>query len=326
MTLNAWRDYESRFRLIYSRLENPSEDEAQSLVLSRVPDTIRRAFLREQQRRNADTPTVRLAGIPGLTLERVSRLVEEAVGEDGAARLTERRDGFVIRLFSRSAMERLMMRNGAMLQGGSMVRLTPYEVKLSLEDLFRWVETELRCQERSDSYAKSWSGWPDAQPTTVQEVKAGYKPSEASSTKAGASSGKGSTESSGRDTKGKSKGGRSPSPGSDRGSSDGPYTGKGRGYDRRPPSPRGGGGSRNEQGKGKGYRPPYRDRTPTSDGRRSPSKEWPFHFCSSADHWKHECPQRPTCYVCNKKGHIARECPSKAREERKDTPPRRNSA
>jgi Zinc knuckle len=252
------------------------------------------------------------------------------------AAVTDRGEGFLIRLSSRTALERLMMRNGATLIGGSVVRITPHEVKLSLDDLFRSVENELRCQERSDSYGRSWGGPSESTPTTVQEVRSSEvrpKAPEAPPVESGETPGKGSTSSSGGVGKGKSKGGRSPSPGTDgsqRGSFEGYMfpRGKGRGKDGAPSSPKG--GPRGDYREGR-YVTPYRssrDRSATPVRARSPSKEHPCVICGEADHWVRDCPHRAKqlCYSCRDVGHIAKFCPKGEGAKRAGTPPRKGSA
>ena len=51
-----------------------------------------------------------------------------------------------------------MARNGSLLAGGHQVKITPQEAKLSLDEVFRHAEDELRCQEKSDTFGRIWSG------------------------------------------------------------------------------------------------------------------------------------------------------------------------
>eukprot|EP00667_Euglena_gracilis_P023714 EG_transcript_26933 len=88
LTLGAWREFEARFKLLYSRLEHPSADDAYALVAERMPEMMRRNCIREQDRRNQDRPTLKLKGltnvpgIPDATREDVTRLVAATLGAD----------------------------------------------------------------------------------------------------------------------------------------------------------------------------------------------------------------------------------------------------
>jgi hypothetical protein len=345
LTLAAWREFESQFRLIYSRLENPSEEEAQALVLQRLPDTMRKAIIREQTRRDQDAPTVRLWPIQGLTLDRANRMAQEGVGENEPVTVRPHGDSFLIKLYSRRAAERLMMRNGASLSGGQTVKITPHETKLRLEEVFRHAENELRCQEKSDSYGRTWGGRGAPSPWTegfdglsVSEVKAqearpaqppsapaqkGTSQPPASGSKAGGSKGsegKGETPPRYR--------GRSP----------------GRGRDDRRPSPsparygtKGSGkGKGNEGNKGGSGGQHWRTSSPHSEWRRgatpprSPRGGQPpvgdaCRTCGGTDHWASTCP-RSRCYECQQLGHLARDCPRGGKGKGSGTSPRRGSA
>jgi hypothetical protein len=158
LSLAAWREFESRFRLVLSRLESPSEEEAQALVLQQLPESLRRSIIREQTKRGQDNPTARLRGIPGLTTARVVQLVQSVIGQGEPVGVTQDRDSFVIKLYGRRSMELLMARNGSLLSNGECIKITTHETKLALDDVFRHAEDELRCQERSDNLGRAWGG------------------------------------------------------------------------------------------------------------------------------------------------------------------------
>jgi hypothetical protein len=338
LTLPAWREYESQFKLIFCRMENPSEEEAQALVLQQLPDSMRRAIIREQTRKNQDAPTVRLWHIPGLTAEKATQLAQEAVGEGEPVTVRAHRDSFLIKLYSRRALERLMMRNGATLQGGNTVKITPHETKLGLEEVFRHAENELRCQERSDSYGRSWGGrgvpahqedhWAGGLDNfSVSEVKSQEaRPAQPQKTvsqpaEGGAKAGPPKGPEGPQDRQSRHRGGspgkgregrRSPSPGQ-KGKGFGKGAGKG-GPDFRParsPTP---------------HPAANREQTPPRSPRSGPSVDQPCSQCGATDHWSRECPGKK-CYECGKTGHLARYCWwRKGKGKGASTPPRRGSA
>lgn len=66
LNLQAWREFEAKFRLVYGRLEYPNEDEACSLILQRLPEHQRRAIIREQVKRSDGQPQVKVSGAGGI--------------------------------------------------------------------------------------------------------------------------------------------------------------------------------------------------------------------------------------------------------------------
>ena len=98
LTLPAWNTFEGCFKLLFQRLENPSEEEAWSLILGKVPDSIRTRLLMEQEKRNQRTPTLRLSGVPGLTTAQVTLLMTQVPGYDPATRVVQRGQAFLITL------------------------------------------------------------------------------------------------------------------------------------------------------------------------------------------------------------------------------------
>jgi hypothetical protein len=331
MTLACWREYESRFRLVHSRLESPSEEEAQALVLQQLPETLRRSIIREQAKRGRNTPTARLRGIPGLTVAHVIRLAQDIVGEGEPVSVTADKESFLVKLYSRRAMELLMAKNGSLLGGklggGHPVKLTPQESKLGLEEIFRQAEDELRCQEKSDILGRGWGGRgstpnPEARrddTVGVSEVKALEAKGSTSSTAprpaveppaAPNYDSRYDHRVSREPQRVKGSGPRTPSPaqhGSDRPES--PRSNQGKGSKGQTAKGQGGPKGGKGQSYGKGY-----DRRPSSEasGSRtgySPSRQRPCACCGSPDHWARECPNK-WCETCGAEGHSSRECTS----------------
>ena len=357
MTLAGWREFESRFRLVHSRLESPSEEEAQALVLQQLPDAIRRGIIREQARRGQSTPTARLRGIPGLTIAHVIRLAQDVIGQGEPVSATPEKDSFLIKLYSRRAMELLMARNGSLLAGGHQVKITPQEAKLSLDEVFRHAEDELRCQEKSDTFGRFWGGRGPVQNSEarrdfdvsgVSEIKIQDTKAPTSGMAARPSPEASSTSPSNFDSRYEHRASRDPQP--VKGSGARPRIPSPTPYGRdHPPSPRG------VQGKGKGKGPASIGQSSPkggkgqgygkAGGRRSssegsasrigysPSRERPCACCGAADHWARECPNK-WCENCNVGGHSSRECTrgqpeGKAQDAprpREATPPRAGSS
>ena len=364
LTLAAWREFESRFRLVFSRIESPSEEEAQALVLQQLPEMIRRGIIREQARRGQDNPTVRLRGIPGFTTDHVSRLVQSVIGQGEPVGVTQQKDSFLLKLFSRKAMELLMAKNGSFLGSGHQVKLTPHETKLGLDEVFRQAEEELRCQEKSDNLGRGWGGrgsssTPDSRRdfdiSAVSEVKAHdsrpplppsapmpsrLAPEPTPIRPPSFDSRYDSRASRPQGGKGQGARARTPSPG----------PGPGRNNQDRPQSPRKGSGGKGWGGKGSSWtNPPAANgkggkgqdtgkggaspRRSDSQPRSSPSRERPCYCCGADDHWARDCPIK-WCQNCQGDGHVSRDCPKPpaadrgrgAPRSRDATPPRQGSS
>jgi hypothetical protein len=165
LTLEAWREFEAHFKLLYSRLENPSEEDAYNLVAEKMPETQRRSCIREQDRRNQDRPTLKLKGVtnitnvPDATTEDVRDLVAATVGTGENFQVARDGQNFRIQLHSSRAAELLLMKNGSTLLTGHKPQFTQVQAKLTLDELFQRVETELRCQQQSDSLGRGYNGW-----------------------------------------------------------------------------------------------------------------------------------------------------------------------
>ena len=78
--LAAWRDFESRFKLCYSRLESPNEDEACSLLLQKLPEAIRKAALREQMKRGDGHPHLKITRVPPGCYTEITQLIQGVLG------------------------------------------------------------------------------------------------------------------------------------------------------------------------------------------------------------------------------------------------------
>jgi len=338
LTLGAWRDFESKFRLIYSRLENPPEEEAQTLLLQQIPELMRKSILREQQRRDENTPLVRLRNIPGLTLDRVRSLVESAIGSEEPLLVSEVTGGFLIKLFSARSRDLLMLRNCSSLNGGHLVRLSVQEHRFSLDEIFRQIENELRCQEKSDSLGRNWGARGTSQPLDqpredslqIFEVKTqesahlpkampapsspavpmNLKGPETKKPSSGAPENRGHPRE--RDS-----GSRTPTSSPAR--SEEPRTsrdsGKGTGHSHRSASTHGKGGrgppsggkgvdSGKGKGKGNGGGGPGWSRQAS----RSPSRDNPCARCGEPDHWVRDCPNNLWCAYCKVGTHKFQNC------------------
>ena len=365
LTLAAWRDFEAKFKLIYSRMENPAEEEAQNLVLSQLPDLLRKGIFRQQQKRDEQTPMLRLKDIPGLNLAKAKELVQTAIGSEEPVVVSESGSSFIIKLFSARARDLLMLRNNSSLAGGHQVRLTVHEFRFSLEEIFRHVENELRCQEKSDNLGRGWGGRPAPptfdfkkdEPSQIFEVKIqdsrapaqNFAPKAPQAPKNSEAAEKSAPQENGSDRgrpRERTGADRAPTPSPAR--SDGgarysgqPGQGKGKGNERSASSHGKGGrgtptsGKGWTPGKGKGGGQPGAGRQAS----RSPSRENPCANCGAPGHWHRDCPNGTWCCFCGTGTHTFGDCYSKSRAgdpygpdrtprepSRGETPARRRSA
>ena len=252
-------------------------------------------------------------------------MVKAAIGDGETVRVTSRGDGWLVKLHGRGARESLLAMNGRSLANGLTQRISVVEDKMSLDDLFEWVENELKCQERSDSYGRSWTGWQEdtgrgerREATAVQslsQVRTLLPPRLLSqpSLRVVVSTGRPRLEPMLPPVRVRT---AAVVPGSTM--IDLQVAGTA------PPSPRGKGGGKG--GKGASGRP----RTPSPGDRReaatssssngsagrprTPSPRRECHLCGDPKHSARHCPQfsESQCFLCNKKGHWKAECPQRS--------------
>ena len=161
LTSVAWLEYVNRFKLMYSRLENPQEDEAWHWLVARVPESIRTALLREQMKRNNHDPRVRLTGVQDIPVEQVARLLAGTVGEAWAHRvcITPQGNGYLIDLPNRIALDRFLACNGRQLVKGHSPKVSVVEQKMPLTEVFEWVTAELKTRETSSACVCLYEGF-----------------------------------------------------------------------------------------------------------------------------------------------------------------------
>ena len=86
LSLAAWRVFQTEFRILVQRLEQPSEEELHNLAMEATPEQTQRACVREQERRNQENPVMKITGLNGvpgvddLTRDVVNELVAVTVG------------------------------------------------------------------------------------------------------------------------------------------------------------------------------------------------------------------------------------------------------
>jgi hypothetical protein len=305
------------------------------LVLQQLPDLLRKGIFRQQQKKDEHTPMLRLKEIPGLTLDKVRALVQAAIGSEEPVVVTEVGGGFIVKLFSTRARDLLMLRNNSSLGTGHTVRLTVHEYRYNLEEIFRHVENELRCQEKSDSLGRGWGGkitvpTPDprkdetshifevkmqdkrpmsqpAQPSPVPVPKTPETPS-VFPEEVVRGRPRDRTEPSREPT---------PSPARSEGTRSGRGTGKGEGNYNRTASSHGKGGRGPPPG-GKGSAPAGKGKgnnrsDSARQASRSPSRQNPCANCGAPDHWRRDCTNGTWCTWCRSNTHTYADCRSRGR-------------
>jgi hypothetical protein len=268
-------------------------------VVAKIPDSLRQKVVGEQERRNQRTPSVRCTGLTGLPADGVARALQRVPGLEGGVRVEARGENFVVFLGSSRAFEALMMMNGRMLRSGHTPKFTKFEVKMTCEEVFEFVATELKVQEHSATIGKIHRGFTPGYPDP-EETRKGRRLHEVSTSSPPASTGEvGCTPQAPRyppreRSNTPPRPHRNNPPPSSRVSprrdstSVGPSgapTGKGKGK----------GKGKGEPGKGgKGGRPPspFRSRTPEGPGPFS-ARGVPYDnckWCGEPGHWHRECP------------------------------------
>ena len=114
--------------------------------MSKVPDSIRRQLLNEQEKRNQRTPTLRLTGLTGYTAHDVQAIVNEIPGVEPFCRVTPQGDHFIVKTPDGPSAEAVMIMNGCRLTDGQHPKFQRVKVKITME---------LKTQERSSNISKA---------------------------------------------------------------------------------------------------------------------------------------------------------------------------
>jgi len=81
LSLEACRTYSSEFKLRLARLEKPPGEEVTPWVLSKIPDRMRTAMMKEQPERNREHPCLKVMGVAGIPLADLQHLLTFAIGD-----------------------------------------------------------------------------------------------------------------------------------------------------------------------------------------------------------------------------------------------------
>ena len=116
MTLAAWRVFQTEFRISVQRLEQPTKEELHDLAMEAIHESIRRACIRDQERKSQEHPILKISGFKGLTWvqdlseDEVEEMVQLTIGQNERFNVKQKNLDFIMNLSSQSASEELMMK------------------------------------------------------------------------------------------------------------------------------------------------------------------------------------------------------------------------
>ena len=166
LNLQNWQQYEAKFKLLVGRMQGnpPPLDEQWNAVVEKLPDTIRKRVVKEQDKRNNQRSMVKILGLQGISAAQVATVVTALCGLPPLQVMTEGAN-FAVQLQGRDIRQKLLAKSGTPFANGQVPRIVGVEDKMSLQEVFDLVSAELRCQERSDGIAKASGLWPPTSTT-----------------------------------------------------------------------------------------------------------------------------------------------------------------
>ena len=151
LTLAAWREYCSDFRLQRSRVTDLTEDEARSLVVRRLPQFLTDRLAEEEAKRGQRHPWIRLCGLGGLREEQVRALVEsQTLTRPHTVVASASNTEHKVECASENQAETLRALSGRQIASGGTLRVTTLRYKMTAEDILTWVTQKLRTKEEMD--------------------------------------------------------------------------------------------------------------------------------------------------------------------------------
>ena len=161
ITLDSWKRYSSKFQLLLHRLEHPDLSSLVTTLQARTPHHIRPRLIAEEEKRNSKTPVVKMTGVRGIPLETIRTCVNailRARNFQCEFRVEPRTDGFNIHVYDNRGEDVLLQFNGKDIWEGDRKLATPRFTRsaqrMDIEDIFEFVENQIRIQDRSDEVAR----------------------------------------------------------------------------------------------------------------------------------------------------------------------------
>ena len=288
-----WRDLWSRFKLLWSRVEDPSDEEARNWVLDRIPGAFRERLLREEAKKAKRNPTLKVGELPGIDASTLAQFCRTYVGDASHVSVHPASRGFLVQVGSAMESQNMLTLIQKMLNGGRVLHVTPTSSIFLQKKFFGWMDAELGAQAASDGYGKAWSTIQKDDRRSVRAAENQAPSNQEPASPKVASSNKSATPPRRLSNTGQ----RQPSP----------TTNKPAPSSRDPARPQGG----RKPEPSRGERPgPNRPGTPPRSPRDQSRQPSPYActICGEKTHKNMDCPMH-TCGACREKGHNYLNCP-----------------
>ena len=149
ITPEMWRKFTSLFDLRLSQVEYVTDEEVEDRLMIELPSELRVQLKQEMLRKSEGQFWVRILepipmSVPELE-EFMARLLRQPT-----VKITKGRKGFLVNCGSREGQETLKVVNGWVMNG-VVLRVEFHEARMSRQDIFRWVDSQLRLLEGEES-------------------------------------------------------------------------------------------------------------------------------------------------------------------------------
>ncbi len=164
VTSEVWLEYTQNFRLNLARISTEvREEEVWAWAWENVPHGLRPTVTRELAKRDRHHPVIRATGLDKEPVDEVQGIVKAILERAGiAGEITVETDeskGMRIRVPGERAVAAVLARSGELVdvvRSGELYRprFCKVDARMTLDELFRWVYSDLKCTEEAPSHLK----------------------------------------------------------------------------------------------------------------------------------------------------------------------------
>ena len=146
-----FREFRARFERCRSRVLDATPEEEYALLMANLPEDLRLKAVEEEEWRNRQRFGLRIGRISGWGLDEMEDFLTQRARE-APLEVRERHDHFLAHWATDEARTRVMALERRKVQG-QVIIVSRQRVKMSVADIFSWVETQLQIAETAQALA-----------------------------------------------------------------------------------------------------------------------------------------------------------------------------
>ena len=150
-----FREFEVKFRDAWKDVHDATPDEAQRILMSKLPHFMRQWVLEKQEKNAAENPIVCLTAMPGLGEREILNTVKHLVGDTPTRAEIGNGGQYLIQFSTMSAAKKLLALHGRTVRGQTQKLSAKFkDQKMSVDEIFECVVEKLRIREMGEEYSK----------------------------------------------------------------------------------------------------------------------------------------------------------------------------